>query len=87
VFRLCGSDIPDPTRIVACLKRQTPQLSAGCRAVFETSGPHPAPARRRRGKEASSAIASPAEALDECRVSALSGRAQTGRPPGKRARS
>ena len=34
VFRLCSSEIPDVGRIVACLKRERPQLSEGCRAVF-----------------------------------------------------
>src|SRR5579863_2912156 len=37
VFRLCGTAIPDENRIVACLQANTPQLSAGCRAVFESS--------------------------------------------------
>jgi len=37
VFRLCGSAIPDMNRIVACLQANTPQLSTGCRAVFESS--------------------------------------------------
>ena len=37
VFRLCGSAIPDTNRIVACLRSNTPVLSAGCRAVFESS--------------------------------------------------
>jgi hypothetical protein len=55
VFRLCGSAIPDTNRIVACLQANTPQLSAGCRAVFESSdsaavppppnAPQPPPAR------------------------------------------
>jgi hypothetical protein len=35
VFRLCGAEIPDATRITACLRSNTPQLSAPCRAVFE----------------------------------------------------
>ncbi|HEX9321126.1 MAG TPA: cysteine rich repeat-containing protein [Xanthobacteraceae bacterium] len=34
VFRLCSGDIPDVGRIVACLKRERPRLSDGCRAVF-----------------------------------------------------
>ena len=34
VFRLCSGEIPDVTRIVACLKRERPRLSDGCRAVF-----------------------------------------------------
>ena len=37
VWRLCGEQIPDVSRIVACLRQNTPQLSNGCRAVFETS--------------------------------------------------
>ena len=35
VWRLCGAQIPDANRIVACLRRNTPQLSDRCRAVFE----------------------------------------------------
>ena len=35
VWRLCGDQIPDTNRIVACLRQNTPQLSSGCRAVFE----------------------------------------------------
>ena len=34
VWRLCGAEIPDANRIVACLRRNTPQLSDRCRAVF-----------------------------------------------------
>ena len=34
VWRLCGEQIPDVDRIVACLRRNTPQLSDRCRAVF-----------------------------------------------------
>src|SRR5215212_1965126 len=36
VWRLCGEQIPDVSRIVACLRQNTPQLSNGCRAVFES---------------------------------------------------
>jgi hypothetical protein len=43
VWRLCGAQIPDVDRIVACLRRNTPQLSDGCRAVFAQSDP---PSRR-----------------------------------------
>jgi hypothetical protein len=35
VFRLCWSEIPNVSRIVDCLVREKPRLSAGCRAVFE----------------------------------------------------
>lgn len=37
VWRLCGDQIPDVSRIVACLRQNTPQLSGNCRAVFESS--------------------------------------------------
>ena len=37
VWRLCGDQIPDVGRIVACLRQNTPQLSNGCRAVFESN--------------------------------------------------
>jgi hypothetical protein len=35
VFRLCGAEIPDHDRIVACLRQNTALLSRPCRAVFE----------------------------------------------------
>jgi hypothetical protein len=41
VFRLCGEQIPDSNRIVACLRENTPQLSDGCRAVFESNASVP----------------------------------------------
>lgn len=34
VWRLCGAQISDVDRIVACLRQNTPQLSDRCRAVF-----------------------------------------------------
>jgi hypothetical protein len=37
VFRLCWSEIPSVSRIVGCLQREKPRLSAGCRAVFEAN--------------------------------------------------
>jgi hypothetical protein len=43
VFRLCGAQIPDVNRIVACLQQNTPQLSGPCRAVFNTSASAPQP--------------------------------------------
>jgi hypothetical protein len=49
VFRLCGEQIPDVNRIVACLRQNTPQLSGPCRAVFEanvSSNQQAAPQRR-----------------------------------------
>ena len=41
VWRLCGDQIPDVNRIVACLQRNTPNLSGACRAVFESSNNMP----------------------------------------------
>ena len=37
VWRLCSDEVPDVSRIVACLRQNTPQLSSNCRAVFESS--------------------------------------------------
>jgi hypothetical protein len=37
VLRLCGEQIPDTNRIVACLRQNTPQLSDGCREVFDSN--------------------------------------------------
>ena len=39
VFRLCSSDIPNVDKIVACLKRERPRLSAACQQVFNTPTP------------------------------------------------
>jgi hypothetical protein len=44
VFRLCGEQIPDVNRIVACLRQNTPQLSGRCRAVFDSNANTPDPA-------------------------------------------
>jgi hypothetical protein len=41
VWRLCGDQIPDVNRIVACLHRNTPNLSRDCRAVFESNNSVP----------------------------------------------
>ena len=41
VLSLCGDQIPDTDRIVACLRQNTPQLSDGCRAVFESNASAP----------------------------------------------
>jgi hypothetical protein len=49
VWRLCGEQVPDVNRIVACLRQNTPQLSGACRAVFESNASEPqsaAPGRR-----------------------------------------
>lgn len=41
VLRLCGEQIPDSNRIVACLRQNTPRLSDDCRAVFESNASVP----------------------------------------------
>jgi hypothetical protein len=41
VFRLCGEQIPEANRIVACLRQNTPQLSGACRSVFESNASVP----------------------------------------------
>jgi hypothetical protein len=49
VWRLCSDQIPDVNRIVACLQQNTPQLSSGCRAVFQSNNrmaPQPVPRGR-----------------------------------------
>jgi hypothetical protein len=43
VFRLCGAQIPDENRIVACLRQNTVLLSGPCRAVFESNNSVPQP--------------------------------------------
>jgi hypothetical protein len=55
VWRLCSDQVPDVDAIVACLRQNTPQLSSGCRAVFESNasaqppaGAQPQPAPRSR---------------------------------------
>jgi hypothetical protein len=37
VWRLCSDQIPDASRITACLQQNTPLLSSGCRAVFQSN--------------------------------------------------
>jgi hypothetical protein len=49
VLRLCGSEMPDVNRIVACLRQNTAQLGDDCKAVFEAKDSvpsEPAPAKR-----------------------------------------
>jgi hypothetical protein len=43
VWRLCAAQVPDVNSIVACLRANTPQLSNGCRAVFEANNANGAP--------------------------------------------
>ena len=37
VQKLCDADIPDETRIAACMKVHRAQLSPGCRKVFDSA--------------------------------------------------
>lgn len=37
VWRLCSEHIPDTDRIVSCLRQNRPNLSNGCRTVFESN--------------------------------------------------
>jgi hypothetical protein len=41
VWRLCSDQVPDVSRIVACLRANTPQLSNNCRVVFESNANAP----------------------------------------------
>jgi hypothetical protein len=34
-FRLCGSEIPNVSRITACMMKQRASLSSGCRTVMD----------------------------------------------------
>jgi hypothetical protein len=51
VWRLCFDQMPDVNRITACLRQNTPQLSGGCRAVFESNAQVPDPAASGRRSE------------------------------------
>ena len=48
VWRLCSDQIPDVGRIPACLRENTPQLSSGCRAVFQSNNQMQQPVPRGR---------------------------------------
>ena len=52
VFRLCGAQIPDENRIVACLRQNTVLLSGPCRAVFESNASVPLPQPSAPGRRA-----------------------------------
>lgn len=49
VFRLCSSEIPNVTKIIACLKKEKTNLSVGCQAVFNTTTTTTASATRSIG--------------------------------------
>jgi hypothetical protein len=52
VWRLCSDQIPDVQRITACLRQNTPQLSSGCRAVFQSNNQMPPQQQVPRGRAA-----------------------------------
>ena len=52
VWRLCSDQIPDVQRITACLRQNTPQLSSGCRAVFQSNNQMPPQQQAPRGRAA-----------------------------------
>lgn len=52
VWRLCSDQIPDVNRITACLQQNTPQLSSGCRAVFQSNNQMPQQQQVPRGRVA-----------------------------------
>ena len=63
VMRLCGSEIPDVGRIVACLRQNEAQLNASCRAVFQSNAeatPGDIAARPQPPAAASGAVRPPA---------------------------
>lgn len=53
-LRLCSSEIPDVSRVVACMVAKKASLSAPCRAVFEVASldRRAAPSRRHRAHRA-----------------------------------
>lgn len=52
VWRLCSDQIPDVNRITACLQQNKPQLSSGCRAVFQSNNQMPPQQQVPRGRVA-----------------------------------
>jgi len=65
VWRLCSDQVPDVGRITACLRQNTPQLSSGCRAVFQANNQMPqqqAPRNRASGPRYDNALPPPPQA-------------------------
>jgi hypothetical protein len=52
VMRLCGDQIPDVNRIVACLRQNTALLGNACRAVFDSNASAPPQAAPRLQQQA-----------------------------------
>jgi hypothetical protein len=47
-FRLCGSEIPDVSRVGACMVRRQTELSPGCRVYFRPQESAAKPPRHHR---------------------------------------
>jgi hypothetical protein len=47
-FRLCGSEIPDVSRVGACMARRQTELSPGCRVYFRPQETSAKPQRLHR---------------------------------------
>jgi hypothetical protein len=54
VFRLCSSEIPNVSAIIACLKKEKAKLSPGCRAAFNPPAGKTAAATRSVNSSAAS---------------------------------
>ena len=65
VFRLCGAQIPDENRIVACLRQNTVSLSGPCRAVFESNNSVPQPQPVAPGRRAAPLQIAPPPSADD----------------------
>ena len=53
VFRLCSSEIPSVSAIIACLKKEKAKLSPACRAAFNPPAGSTTTASRTRSMDAS----------------------------------
>ena len=69
VWRLCSDQVPDVNRIVACLQQNAPNLSSGCRAVFQSNNGMPpsqaVPPHRGRRVPPTAHVAPPPPANDD----------------------
>jgi hypothetical protein len=63
VWRLCSDQIPNVSSIVACLQQNTPRLSPGCRAVFETEVASRTTGSSRIGRSHPNAVPPPPHAM------------------------
>lgn len=52
VMRLCGEDIPDVPRIIACLRRERAKVSAACQGAMKADEPTTVAARETPARRA-----------------------------------